>query len=128
MPRKTVDRRSFIRVPFKTAVKIDAGGKLINADGALDISMNGIRVSSADSVPDTTPCRVTIVLQATPDEVAIRAAGRITRSDEGSLAVEFTELDPDSYNHLRMLILSNARDPEKAEQEFESHWGIRRPR
>ncbi len=44
-----------------------------------------------------------------------------------SLAVEFTELDPDSYNHLRRLILSNAKDPEKAEQEFESHWGIRRP-
>ena len=127
MPGKPPDRRSFIRIPFKTAVRIEAGGKIIRADGEFDISMNGIRVPYAGSVPDGTRCRVTVVLQATPAEVAIRAAGKITRTDEINLAVEFTELDPDSYSHLRRLILSNAKDPAKAEQEFESHWGIRRP-
>jgi hypothetical protein len=127
MPPKPADRRSFTRIPFRTAVRIDAGGKIIRADGEFDISMGGIRVPYAGSLPDGTRCRITVVLQEAPAEVAIRAAGRITRTDEANLAVEFTELDPDSYSHLRKLILSNIKDPEKAEQEFQSHWGIKRP-
>jgi len=122
----TAERRSFIRVPFKSEVRVETGGTLIRADGALDISMNGIRVPYAGPVRERARCQVTIVLQPPPVEVTIRAAGRIIRSEAGSLAVELTELDPDSYNHLRRLILNNAREPDQAEQEFESHWGIRR--
>jgi hypothetical protein len=124
MPRKAVDKRGFIRIPFKTEVRIDAGSKAIRTNGEFDISMNGIRVPHDGPVPVSTPCQVTIVLQASPPEVAIHAGGRVIRSEKGSLAVELTELDPESYNHLRKLILNNAQDPERAEREIESHRGI----
>jgi hypothetical protein len=51
----------------------------------------------------------------------------VIRSAPGSLAVSFTELELDSYDHLRRLIMNNTDEPERAEREFLSHWGIRRP-
>ncbi len=127
MSSKSIDRRSFIRIPFKTDVLIKAGDLLIRSNGETDISMSGLRIPYQGAVPDSAPCRATITLKALQDEVVIEAAGRIIRSAPDSVAVEFTELDLDSYNHLRQLILMNAKDPEKAEEEFDSHWGIKRP-
>ncbi len=125
MTGQATDRRGFVRIPFTTEVEIDAGGSRIHAEGEVNISMSGIRVPYAGSLPPAAACRLTITLNSSKDPVAIRAEGRILRSDAGSLAVEFTQLDPDSYGHLRQLILNNAADPERAEQEFDSHWGIR---
>ena len=124
----TSDRRGFIRVPFNTEVAIDTGGRLIRSNKGINISMSGLHLSSDEPCPaPDTPCRVTINLQSSENRVLIEARGKITRTEPGNMAVEFTELDLDSYHHLRQLILNNTDEPEKAEQEFDTHWGIRRP-
>ncbi len=125
------DRRNFIRVPFSTEVEIDAGNGPLRSDRDITISMCGMSLSVVDQDAALPPvgafCRVSVVLQAFENSVIIEAGGKVTRSEPGSLAVEFTELDLDSYHHLRQLILNNTDDPEKAEQEFVAHWGIRQP-
>jgi len=40
--------------------------------------------------------------------------------------VKFIDLDLDSYQHLRQLILNNAEDPGRAELEFIAQWGTRK--
>jgi hypothetical protein len=70
---------------------------------------------------------VRIALGGSENPVIIDAKGKLVRSQEGSMAVEFTELDIDSYHHLQLVIVNNADDPERAEQEFSAHWGIRKP-
>jgi len=126
MPEDSIDRRGFIRIPFKTGVEIDAGAFTIRLDTEINVSMGGLRVPFAGAVPQTgTACRVSIVLQASGKRVTIEASGKIVRIGPGSLAIEFTELDPESYQHLKQLILYNAEDAEKAEQEFIAHWGIK---
>jgi hypothetical protein len=120
------ERREFIRIPFNTEVEIDVGGRVIRSNKGINISMSGIHLSTDDSAPSRgTICRVSITLHALENRVTIEAGGKISRSVPGSLAIEFTELEVDSYHHLRRLILLNADEPEKAEQEFIAHWGIR---
>lgn len=123
------DRRGFLRIPFRTGVEIVAGTFELRSDGHMDISMSGLRLaySGGKAPAPGTPCRASIILYGSGPGVSISATGRITRADPGSLVVEFSRLDPDSYQHLRQLILHNAEDPEKAEQEFDAHWGIRKP-
>jgi hypothetical protein len=122
------ERRGFVRVPFKTEVEIQAALETIRSEADIDVSMSGVRVPYDDHGPEPgTMCRVSIILKASDHRLAIVASGNIIRSEHGSIAVEFTELDLDSYNHLRLLILNNTEDPERAEQEFHTHWGIRRP-
>jgi hypothetical protein len=122
------DRRGFIRIPFQTGVEIKAGAFAIRSDSEINVSMSGLRLPFTGAAPDPgTMCHASIVLQAFDNRVAIEVSGKIIRAEPGSLAIEFTELDADSYHHLRQLIMHNTDDPEKAEQEFNAHWGIKRP-
>lgn len=129
MPNPKAERRGFIRVPFNTGVEVESLGRMIRSQEGINLSMSGIRVSTGEALPPAgAPCRVKIILQASESRLVIEAGGKVVRSGPGSLAAEFMELDPDSYHHLRQIILNNADDPEKAEKEFAAHWGIREPR
>lgn len=125
------ERRSFVRVPFKTEVVITAGDWSLRATSGIDISMSGLHITGlarADTgkpLPGTS-CRVSIRLQAAGNRALIEADGRILRSGPGELALEFIEIELDGYNHLRQLILNNADDPDRAEQQFNEHRGIKR--
>jgi hypothetical protein len=128
MADKATEQRDFIRVPFKTEVEIQIKDRTIRSDTGINLSMRGLRVSiGQDAPPLGASCSATIVLRASEDRAVIHADGRIVRSEQGTVAMEFTGLDIDSYHHLRQLIINNADDPEKAEQEFFQHWGIRKP-
>jgi hypothetical protein len=122
------DKREFIRVPFTTEVEIQAGDRTIGSTSGIDISLSGLRLSTDRAVPPAgTPCEARIILHAFEERVVIQAKGTVIRIGPGWVAVEFTELDLDSYHHLRQLVLNNAADPERADREFAAHWGIRRP-
>lgn len=124
------ERRDFIRIPYRTEAEVRAGALLVRSSGVIDLSMNGMRISSGDPVPPAdTPCCVRILLGSEgPDRVSIEANGTVIRSGSGSVAIHFTGIGIESYWHLRRLILANADDPEQADREFVSHWGIRTAR
>jgi hypothetical protein len=123
------DRRGFVRVPFNTEVEVETQGTVIRSREEINLSMSGIRLNTNETIPAPgVACRVKIILQASDNRVSLGANGKVVRSAPGSLAVEFSELDLDSYHHLKNLILNNTDEPEKAEREFTSHWGIRPPR
>lgn len=128
MADKVNEKREFIRVPFNTEVEIQVQGRTIKSKTGIDISMTGLRLTIEQSVPLAgVACGVKIILAASEPRVVIETQGTVIRSGPGSLAVTFTELDLDSYHHLRQLIMNNTDEPERAEREFVSHWGIRRP-
>ena len=128
MDMKPSDRRSFVRVPFNTEAEVQVDKRLIRSSEGIDVSLSGLRLASNEAVDPGTLCQVKIILQTPETRLAIEAKGTVIRSAAGTLGIQFTELDLDSYLHLRQLILYNTEEPEKAEQEFSSHWGIRTPR
>ena len=122
------ERREFIRVPFRTEIEIHTPARTIRSRSSLDISMNGLRTETEGPVPEPgTPCHVRITLSLEEPRISITVKGLIVRAEPGTIAVHFTEVDMDSYEHLRKLILNNAKDLERAEQEISTHWGIRKP-
>jgi hypothetical protein len=128
MPSGSRDKREFIRVPFTTEVQVRTGSGAIESTSGINISLGGLRLSTGRPIPPAeSPCDVKIILRASDEPVVIQAKGKVARCGPGSLAVEFTELDFDSYHHLRLLIVNNAADPDRADREFAAHWGIRRP-
>lgn len=128
MTTSSSDKRGFIRIPFNTEVEVRLQGLTIRSSEGVNLSMSGLRLNTGDELPaGGSACHVKLHLRAVEKGMLIEADGRIIRSGPGSLAIEFTELDPDSYYHLRQLILNNAADPDKAEKEFTAHWGIRPP-
>jgi len=128
MTAQPIEKRDFIRVPFSTEVDVRVQGRTIRSREGINISMSGIHLTTADTIPPAgTPCQVKIILEMSGSRIVIEASGKMVRSHPGNVAIEFIELDLDSYHHLRRLIVSNADDPERAENEFSAHWGIRTP-
>ncbi len=120
------EKREFVRVPFRMGTTVRTSDRTIRSGSTLDVSMNGLRIATTEIVPpEGTFCEVEIVLAEAPEPVVIEARGSIVRSKPGTLAVHFSEVDVDSYEHLRQLILNNSGDPERAEKEFDAHWGIK---
>ena len=128
MSELRTEKRGFIRIPFHTEVEVQVSGRIIRTREEVDISMSGIRVNTGDEAPSMeSGCQVRVILGMAEKQVIINANGKVIRSQPGTLAVEFTDLDIDSYRHLRQLIVNNAEDPARAEREFAAHWGIRPP-
>jgi hypothetical protein len=61
---------------------------------------------------------VTIHLELQTPELDVRIKGRIVRADGTSVAVEFSEVELDSFRHLFGLVQYNALEPEDIEHEL----------
>jgi hypothetical protein len=122
------ERRDFMRVPFQTATTVRTQDRTLWSSNTLDLSMNGIRIGTDEAPPPPgTLCEIEVVLSEDDPPVIIEARGTVVRSAPGTLAVRFDEVDFDSYLHLRQIVMHNADDPDRAEQQLRQHWGIRRP-
>jgi hypothetical protein len=129
MKDEAADRREFRRVPFRAETTVRTRDRTIRSSSTLDISMNGLRISIQGPAPPAgTPCEITVMLSGGQPAAAIEARGSIVRSEHDTLAVHLTEIDLDSYQHLRQIVLNNAVDPERAEREIAEHQGIRSSR
>src|SRR5450759_1715468 len=105
MVAQSMEKRGFSRVPFNTEVEVRAQGRSIRSQEGINMRTSGLRLSTREAIPRAeTPFQVTIVLGGLKNPVIIDAKGKTVRSQEGSLAAEFTELDLDSYHHLQQLI------------------------
>jgi hypothetical protein len=112
------ERRSRTRVRFETLVVVRTDETEITARaGSRDVSLQGLYVNTDERLPRDTPCEVEIQLTGSSVLLSIRAQGRVARSDAGGLGIEFESFDPDSYFHLRNLVMYNSEDPETVEQE-----------
>ncbi|MDH5649206.1 MAG: PilZ domain-containing protein, partial [Gammaproteobacteria bacterium] len=98
----------------------------VSACETRDISMNGIFVITAEKLPEHTLCDISLYLYGTDDEIELRLKGTIVRLESDGMAVEFNQIDIDSFEHLKRIIQLNSVDPDSITDEFEHHLGIKR--
>jgi len=56
----------------------------------------------------------------------VRAKGFVSRAGVGGMAIEFTDIiGLDSWDHLRGLVLLNAEDSQRAQEQLANHLGLR---
>ena len=118
--------REFTRVTRAIDAQLTSEKRVVTGQ-VRDISLKGAFVLCDPAMDVGTECRV--VVQIGPGEegeIRAEALASVTRSAPDGLAVQFHDLvGAESYWNLRTLILLNSQDPEQAEEEFESHLGLR---
>ena len=123
-PRKEL--RGFSRVSVAMKVQVTSGKKTIFSPHLKNVSMSGIFLISAETLPVGSECQVTIFLEARENQERIETRGKVMRVTEEGMAIHFEEIiGPESYHHLRNLVLYNAPNAEKVEKEIEDHIGIK---
>ena len=127
MTTELSNKREFTRVPVHCHAEARTGGGQLACTGITTLSMNGMFMETPEQLPVGTECEITISLVA--HEIEINLLASIVRSFPDGIAFRFTKiLDPESYGHLRNLVLYNAANPDtdKVEDEFDAHAGIKR--
>lgn len=125
MTTRDDNRREFTRVPIRVSaeVRCQSGGVLKGF--ASDLSLNGLFLGGAGHVPVGTRCDVQLSLDGGGEIMTIEAVGQITRSGVDGVAVTFDQIEADSFDHLRNLVLYNSPDPDRVSDEFLGHLGIK---
>lgn len=88
----------------------------------LNVSLKGclISPSSNEPIPKTgVELKVVIHLESDCDQFDIKVTGQAVRADEKEIAIEFTEIPPESFQRLLKFVQYNASDPDEIEDELE---------
>jgi len=127
MNKKTAkEQREFSRVNLKLLAKVQAKGREIVSRGTRDVSVRGAFVHCDSGWPMGTECEIHLILDGRNPPVDINVKGRVQRVTEEGVALVFTEVSLEAYEHLHNLVLLNADNAEKVEQEFKNHLGLKK--
>ena len=105
-------------------IKVD--GKVIKTDKTRDLSLKGVLISCNEALPSGTDCEVSLKLVGSEFPIEIGIKGKVGRSSDTGMAVEFIEIDLESYDHLQNLVRYNAHNEDQVEQEIKDHLGLKR--
>ena len=126
---KHQSEREFTRITTRFNIEVTAGEKAIRSGQTQNLSMKGVYVVCDDALPAGTECRIAIRLSETEEGPVITARGKAIRggTEPPGFAMEFSEVDLESYEHLRQMVMLNSQEPEKVEKEINEHLGLKRP-
>lgn len=93
------------------------------AEGAIaNVSLKGCLVAlrGGEKPPAVPAVRVVIHLEEGSSEHDVTLEARVVRGDAEAVALDFTEVPPESFHHLFRLVQYNAADPDSIEAELGS--------
>jgi hypothetical protein len=122
------EHREFTRVPIRVCVEVRAGECVIKTHETHDLSMTGISLKQQDTpLAVDTLCDVSVFLEGAEPPIRVAMKGRVRRSTEQELAVEFKEVDLESYEHLINLVRYNSKkSADTVDKELGEHTGVKR--
>ncbi len=113
------ERRKRTRVDFETLADVQATGARIVDQKTRDLSLKGVFLLGRHPLTAGQGCMVTVHLPAEGEDApTLHMEGKVVRATPEGTAIDFVSMDPETYLHLRNLIILNAEDPEAAEREL----------
>ena len=113
------NQRRRTRVGFHALASVKATGVRMTDQETRDLSLKGVFLLGSHPLKQGDGCFVTIYLQGEgADAPALHMEGKVARSTEEGTGIDFVSMDPETYLHLRNLIILNADDPNAAEKEM----------
>ncbi len=119
------EQRGRIRAKYDTSIKIITSNKTITSDHTRDISLNGISVITTEKLPLGTQCELELTLNSQVANLTLKLRGDVVREMEDGFAINFNEMDIETYQHLKNIVLYNTEDPESFLQQCQERPGFK---
>jgi len=88
----SIETRAAKRIPTGNKVKLLSQGRVVLTAIAVNISMGGLYVNAAESLPVGSPCEVAIFPPGGNETESYLAQGRVVRTGENGMAIQFAKL------------------------------------
>lgn len=122
MPNQKTVTRIRAHVDMKVMVKTEH--VLINDAHIINISLSGMLIKADAELPIGKACMTHISLNTKPP-VYIKIDGHVVRQTPEGFAISFNDMDPESLEHLKHLVMYNAPDPSSVELQNFKHPGFK---
>ncbi|MBN1840686.1 MAG: PilZ domain-containing protein [Deltaproteobacteria bacterium] len=113
-----MEKRAVTRIPLKTKALVRHGGTTITGT-IQNLSLTGIFLKSSEIVKTNGVVKVEILFTGPSSQLSIILDGIVTRHDHKAMAIEFRNMDIDSFFHLRNLISYSTDDMDKVKAQFQ---------
>lgn len=110
-------RRFFTRIAIMLPVELHFTDESTIDGDTKDLSMGGSFIFCSEARPADTRCVITISFGAECGDETLLVRGRVIRSDELGMAIEFNTLDEENYDRLRRFMMTHVKDPKIIENE-----------
>lgn len=110
------DKRRRTRIHVGFTVQLAKNGLSVTAE-TQNLSMKGILCNSVSDFAVGNLCEVSLVLSK---EITVKIEGKVVRSDEFGLAIDFIVMNEESFTHLRKLVQYNSSDADAIDSELTS--------
>lgn len=112
-----MEKRKFLRVPFEIKAEIISEGQKFIVD-VKDLSLKGLYVKSDHKFELKTPVDLKIDLSGNQTNLSINLKAEVVRVTDEGMGLFFSQMDLDSFIHLRNIVEYNSVDPERVREEF----------
>ena len=110
------DRRHNVRVSFHATVDLDFTGQQYQDCETDNLSTKGVLVLGITDRDIGDSCQITLHLAGSRDDLTLSMQGEVMRLEDRGIGIHFTEIDLDSYTHLRNIIYYNVDDPDSLDE------------
>ncbi len=119
--------REFSRIGIDLHVILNLKHGITVEGSANDVSLKGVFLLSEQRADLGSACAVTMLFgDKETGLLELVAEGIVVRHETDGMAVEFTSLDLDTYDHLRNLILAHTTDSDSMRDEIDQHLGLKK--
>ncbi len=99
------ENRRGVRVTFRTTVKLSfPDGRTFDACETTDVSVVGVFVRGVKGVDCGDKCQVEFRLSGRTSTLVLELDGEIVRTQDFGVALQFCEVDEDSFYHLQNIV------------------------
>ena len=112
-----MERRKNTRVAFQTMADLSFPNKNYRQCETANLSLKGMTVKGIAGHAVGEVCDVALSLSGSSSRLALRMKGEVVRVDKSGISLHFTDIDLDSYYHLKNIVYYNADDPDKVASE-----------
>lgn len=101
------ERREYNRVDFKTAIDLYFPEQVYNRRETRDLSVAGAFVLGIMDRKRGSRCDVILHLTGESSDLLLKMRGEVVRLDKNGIALQFFDVDPDSFYHLKNIVYLN---------------------
>jgi len=114
------NKRNFLRVDFETRGELLYAGKTIQAK-VKNLSLKGAFFETTEKAPINAEVSLKIFLLGCSSDLSVSAKGKVARADNDGFGVNITEINIDSFIHLKNIIQYNSGAPDQTIKEFQDY-------
>lgn len=112
-----MEKRKNRRVHFEVVATVLSGP--ISISGTVDnLSMKGMFLNTRERLSGDSALKVSMTLPGSSSVLSMELKGRALRQTETGIAIEFQEMDLDSFIHLRNIVAINSDDADAVYKEY----------